>query len=118
MNIRRKYPRCIIRKPSAAQYKGKSGWVLNISKSGLSILYANPTLWPDNLTLDLVLSEHGVAINGIRCSRAWESGIDSVIVLGGDVMRRRELRFEEPDSPEVKQLMETLDISPGSGISS
>ncbi len=115
MKTRRKYPRCIVRKHAAAQYNGQSGWVLNISNSGLSILYSNPTQWPDNLTLDLMLPEHEVAINGIRCSRTWESGIDSVIVLGGDVMRRRGLRFEEPDSPEVKQLMETLDISPGSG---
>jgi hypothetical protein len=63
-----------------------------------------------------MLPEHGVVINGIKCSRTWEIGMDSVTVFGGDVMRRGGLMFEEPDSPDVKRLMKTLDISPGNGV--
>ena len=110
MRTRRTYPRRAVRKDAIARYNGQSGWVLNISKSGLSILYSNPAQWPDSLALDLVFMERGVAIDGIKCSRTWESGMDSVTVLGGKVMRRRGLRFDEPDSPEIKKLMEVLDI--------
>jgi hypothetical protein len=77
----------------------------------MSIIYSNQAQWPDNLVLDLMLAGHGVDINGIRCSRTWESGMDSVTVLGSEIIRRRGLQFEEPGSPEVMRLMEILNIS-------
>ncbi len=110
MRTRRAYPRRAVRKDAIARYNGQSGWVLNISKSGISILYSNPTQWPDSLALDLVFMECGVEFNGIKCSITWESVMDSVTVPGGEVMRRRGLRFDKPDSHEVKKLIEVLYI--------
>ncbi len=77
----------------------------------MSIIYSNQIQWPDNVVLDLMFTGHDAAINGIRCSRTWESGMDSVALLGSEIIRRRGLRFEEPESPEVMRLMEILDIS-------
>ncbi len=111
MKTRRTYPRRTVRKDAIARHNGQSAWVVNVSMSGMSIIYSNQIQWPDNLVLDLMFTGHNVAINGIRCSRTWESGMDSVAFLGSESIRRRGLRFEEPDSSEVMLLMEILDIS-------
>lgn len=116
MKSRREDPRFTIRENALVRYSGRSGWILNVSRKGMSILYANPSRWPDNLVLDLVLPEQDVAIVGLRCRKMWECGIDSIGFLGNEVLRRRGLGFVEPDSAKVTRLMETLDISPDGRI--
>ena len=116
MNSRRKDPRFTIRENVLVRYSGRSGWILNVSRKGVSILYANPSRWPDHLTLDLVLPERDVMIGGLRCAKVWECGIDSIGFLGNEVLRRRGLGFVEPDSPKVTLLMETLDLTPDGRI--
>jgi hypothetical protein len=85
---------------------------VDIGRGGLSITYAHPTRWPDKVTLVLVLPDDGGVIEGVSCRKVWESGIEFVTLRGARIIKRRGMRFEEPDSGGVTELFARFNVLP------
>ena len=85
-------------------HEGTPCRVVDISSSGLGVTFLGGEDWPETLTLKYYLGSEADRMGMVKCRTMWETSMDFYKARNEEIVRRRGLRFVDPDSGNVEEL--------------
>jgi hypothetical protein len=95
---KREHKRLVLDDSSILRFRGKTCYLIDASRVGLGITFISDEDWPENMTLEYVLPQGSVQGGAVRCLTVWESRMDFFKLGCWETVRRRGLKFLDPES--------------------